>query len=111
MKVVQYLLGIFNRDTTLQVFQILQVYSQLHYQHLVRFRPIRTPNLVDILDLVLKEYTCELEETSPGRYQFSAILHRGEELLDHLEGQFFSMSIAGVGARGALPDPISTIVT
>ena len=57
---------------------------------MVRFRPIRTPSLADILDLVLKECSYELERTSlPGEYQFSVILHCGDELLDHLEGQFF----------------------
>jgi len=40
----------------------------------------------DIFDLVLEECSCELKVTSPRKLQFSAILHCGEELLDHMKG-------------------------
>ena len=72
-------------------------------------RSIRTLSLSDILDLVLEEVVCELERTSPRKHQFNVILHRDEELLEHLRDYSSRMPIASVGTGRVLLDPVSMI--
>jgi len=45
--------------------------------------------MMNVLDLIFKKHSDELEGTSPGKNQFDAGLHGGEELLYHLMSQFF----------------------
>jgi len=72
---------------------------------------IRTPNLQDVLDLVLKKCSYELEGTLPKKHQFekkySIVV---KNCLTICRDNSSRMSSACVDTSGALPEPVSRIV-